>query len=116
MSSISSIFYTEECYLMRETVSLPNKYGQVKTSYELIYPNPIPCAIGEISNAYSQNKYGIGVVATTEVSFDIDADFNCREVKVILINDIEYEVVDYRVYEPFMILSRSIRYAIRRRG
>ena len=113
---ITSIFYTEECYILRQTVSLPNKYGEVKSSYELISPNPIPCSIGEISNTYSQNKYGIGIVATTEVSFDIDADFNCREVKAILINDVEYEVVDYRVYEPFMILSRSITYAIRRKG
>ena len=114
--SISDIFYTEKCFLLREELSEPNSYGICTKIHEFISEEPVPCAVAEISNNHAQQKYGINIQATTEISFDIDKDFDCRQVKAIMFNDVVYEVKDYRVYEPFMILSRSVTYAVVERG
>lgn len=114
--SISDIFYTEECYLLTEEISEPNSYGICTKTHEFISEEPVPCAVAEISHNYAQQKYGINIEATTEISFDINKNFDCKQVKAIMFNGVIYEVKDFRVYEPFMILSRSVTYAVQERG
>ena len=114
MSGITSIFYTEECLLMRASQSNPDKRGYVKTYYELISPNTIICSVTPISTIKSRENWGINSTATCEISLDLDGSINPKEVSAILFNDEVYIVENYQVYPKFMILDESVTFAVKR--
>lgn len=111
---ITSIFYTEECYVCRATTSLPDKRGYVKTTHELISPNTIICSVTPISTTKSREKWGIHSTATCEISFDLDGSINPKDISAIIFNDDMYIVENYEIYPKFMILDESVTFACRR--
>lgn len=111
---ITSIFYTEECYILSSSTSLPDKRGHVKTTYELILPSKIICSVTPISTIKSREKWGIHSTATCEISLDLDRFINPKDVSAIIFNDEMYIVENYEVYPKFMILDESVTFACRR--
>ena len=112
--SITSIFYTEECLLMRGVTSEPDKYGHVKMFHELISDTPIICSVTPINAIKAQEKWGIHSTATCEISFDLDGSVNPKDVVAILYNDEVYMVENYQIYPKFMILDESVTFACKR--
>ena len=112
--SITSIFYTEECLLMRGVTSEPDKRGNVKTYHELISPNFIVCSVTPINTIKARENWGINSTATCEISFDLDGTINPKDVVAILYNDEVYIVENYQIYPKFMILDESVTFAVRR--
>lgn len=110
---ISSIFYTEECYLMRGVSMPPDKRGYTKTQFEFISPNTIICSVTPINTIKSRENWGINSTATCEISFDLDGSINPKDVSAILFNGETYIVENYQVYPKFMILDESVTFACR---
>lgn len=109
---ITSIFYTENCQVVYSVSSVPNNRGIVETVYEL-NPKIIPCSIAPISNHKARERWGIHTNATCEISFDLDGTINPQDVYGIMFEDVLYIVENYEVYPAFMILDKSVTFAVR---
>lgn len=110
--SITSIFYTESCQVVYSISSVPNSRGIVETVYEM-NDKIIPCSITQISNHKARERWGIHTSATCEVSFDLDDTINPQDVYGIILDDVLYIVENYEVYPAFMILDKSVTFAVR---
>ena len=113
--AITSIFYTDNCYLMRTVLDEePNEYGIVKQTNELISSLPVPCTFSPISTLYAQQKYGVTISQSFEISFDIDPYIHVENVSHIMVNQEVYEVVSYQVFSEFMILPASVTFLVKK--
>lgn len=109
---ITSIFYTEQCQIVYSMSSVPNNRGIVETIHE-VNPKIIPCSIAPISSHKARQRWGVHTSATCEVSFDLDDTINPQEVYGIMLDGELYIVEDYEVYPAFMILEKSVTFAVR---
>ena len=112
--AITDIFYTDNCKLMRTVVSEPDEYGVCTKTTELISSLYIPCSFSPISTVYAQNKYGISIQQSFEVTLNVDNYINVQEVDAILVNGESYEVVSYQVFSEFMILPASVTFLVKK--
>lgn len=108
--SITSIFYTEQCQIVKGIINEPDEYGYIKTSY-IIQEEPISCCITPISTNKAREVWGIQGRSTTEVSFDIGT-MNVEDIKGVMINNELYLVENYTIYPQFMILEASVTLAV----
>lgn len=108
--SITSIFYTEQCQIVKGIINEPDEYGYIKTSY-IIQEEPISCCITPISTNKAREVWGIQGRSTTEVSFDIGT-MNIEDIKGVMINNELYLVENYTIYPQFMILEASVTLAV----
>lgn len=112
---VMDLFYTDKCILMTSTVSLPNMYGIVEQTHEILYPNEIPCCLTPISTSLVREKYGIDSSTSFEVSMDMIDGLDVRDVSAILYNDEVYIVQSFQQFSEFLILPKSVTFLVKKR-
>ena len=107
--AVTDLFNTDLVNLYTEEISEPDEYGFVECQ-EVLFKENIKSAVNTITTHMIQQKYGITMNHSFEVSMDYVDGF--ENAKYIEFENKRYKVKTFMIDQQFMILPKSITFLV----